>query len=246
MKLSIALIAITFALPALARDILLRDYNYNVTDISTRGLTKERLFEQMERSFLKLNSSICSNRALVWAFNFERYFSINTAKLFLFYTDKTGEAGDKTWWYHVTPLVNENGELWALDAGFPSFVRTPLTPNAWLTKFAGSANCKEILPGEDDLIEKMFSKRRFPSVTRYGTYDCYYRITSAPYWTPSTVAQELLGRNRSGVPGQYTRDRILPDEVLQSCIEASTTPIGGFLSRPGKKCREYLGFPAEE
>lgn len=227
---------------AFAQDIYLNDYNYTVPDIARLGLTKERIFTSMERKFIKLGSSICSNRALIWAHNMKREQGVDSAKMFLFYSEKTGEAGDKVWWYHVTPLVNENGTLWALDAGFPSFVRKPLLPQEWLQKFAGSTNCKELKKGDDDLIEKMFTKRRFPSTTRHGTYDCYYRITSAPYWTPSTVAQNLLGVNRDGQAGNYDRSEIKESELMQACTEASTSSVGGIFSNAKKKCSEYLGI----
>lgn len=225
-----------------AQDISLNDYNYTVTDVARRGLTKETIFQGMDRSFIKLGSSICSNRALIWAHNMEREYHINTAKLFLFYTEKIGEAGDKRWWYHVTPMVNENGELWTVDAGFPHFVNRPMSIPDWLHKFAGSSNCKELQIGDDDLIENAFAMHQFPNVSRHGNFDCYYRITSAPYWTPSTVAQQMLGRNSRGVPGSYERDNIKPGELLQACMEASTTPIGGFFNNPRKKCLQYLGL----
>ena len=138
--------------------------------------------------------------------------------------------------------MNENGTLWTVDAGFPSFVKKPMLPKDWLQKFAGSTNCKEILKGEDDLVEQMFSKRRFSSVSRHGVYDCYYRITSAPFWTPSTVAQDLLGRNRAGEIGDYSRDSIIFEELMQSCTEASTTPFSGFFTNKRKKCLEYFGI----
>ena len=244
MKLTAALFATLLVTGVVfAQDITLRDYNYTVTDVARRGLTKERLFQGMDRTFLKIGDSICSNRALVWAYNFERQYRIDTAKLFLFYTDKTGEAGDKTWWYHVTPLVNENGQLWALDAGFPGSVRRPLTIREWLTRFAGSTNCKELTLETDDLTELIFNKRRFPSTTRHGSYDCYYRVTSAPFWTPNTVAQNMLGRNRDGRPGTYLRDEIKEGELLQACKEASTTQLGGLFVNKEKRCREYLGLP---
>lgn len=245
MKTLIGSLTLLFSTQLLAQDLYLSNYNFTVPDIARRGLTKETMFSSMERTFLKLNSSICSNRALVWAHNFKRQYGVDTAKLFLFYSDKTGEVGDKKWWYHVTPLVNERGTLYALDAGFPGFVKTPLLPEQWLQKFVGSTNCKEIRNEDEDLIALMFTQSRFPSTTRYGTYDCYYRITSGPYWTPNTVAQNLLQRDRRGRPISFYRDSIVQSELLQSCKEASTTPVGGIFSNSDKKCREYLGLPLD-
>jgi hypothetical protein len=242
MKLSFLVFCALISSSAFAQDILLDDFNYTVPDIARRGLTKETVFKSMERNFIKLGSSICSNRALIWAHDMKRNYGIDSAKLFLFYSDKTGEAGDKVWWYHVTPMVNEKGTLWTVDAGFPSFVRTPLLKNDWFKKFAGSTNCKELKKGDDALIEKMFTKRRFPSTTPAGTYDCYYTIVPAPYWTPSTVAQGLLERNRDGEPGNYERTAILSGELMQACKEASTGALGGIFGGAEKKCLEYLGL----
>lgn len=242
MKLQFLLMATLAFGQAFAQDIHLADYNYTVSDIARRGLTKERIFEGMDRRFIKIGSSICSNRALVWAHNMKRQYNIDSAKIFLFYTEKTGEASDKTWWYHVAPMVNENGSLWVVDAGFPRFVRRPLTKEDWLKKFVSSNNCKEITSADEDLIEKMFSKRRFPSTTGHGVYDCYYRVVAAPYWTPSSVAQNALGRNRDGEPVNFVRDSINNGELMQACMEASTTSLGGVFSRPERKCREYLGI----
>ena len=242
MKLLTLVLIFTMSVAAFANDIQLRDYNYTVSDIAQRGLTKERIFQGLNRDFLKLGSSICSNRALIWAYDMQRQYRIGTAKIFLFYTEKTGEASDKTWWYHVAPLVNEGGELWVVDGGFPRFVRQPMLPMDWLNKFVGSNNCKEIRTGEEDLIERMFKKQTFPENTRYGNYDCYYHIAAAPLWTPSTVAQHLLQRDRSGNPINFYRQQILTGELMQACVEASTTPIGGIFSKPKKKCREYLGI----
>lgn len=225
-----------------AQDLYLSDYNHTVTDIARTGLTKEGIYSSMERKFIKLGSSICSNRALIWAYDFERKHQINTAKMFLFYSEKTGEAGKKVWWYHVTPLVNENGVLWALDAGFPSMFNQPLQPKEWLIKFAGTSNCKEIKNSDTDLIETIFTERRFPSVTRHGTFDCYYRITSDSYWTPEAVAQNLLQRDRRGRFMNYSRESIQVDELMQACMEASSTPIGGIFNDQKNKCREYLGI----
>ncbi len=242
MKLLLSFIILIASSTAFSQDLYLNEYNYTVSDIARKGISKEEIFQSMERNFIKLGSSICSNRALVWAYDMKRNYQINTAKMFLFYSDKTGTAGLKVWWYHVTPLVNENGKLWALDAGFPSFVNKPLIPTEWLQKFAGSANCKEIKNTDVDLIETIFTQRRFPSVTRHGTYDCYYRITSDPYWTPEAVAQNLLQRDSRGQSTNFSRESIQINELMQACVEASSTPVGGIFTNKKKKCREYLGI----
>ena len=230
------------SLSASAQDLYLNDYNYTLTDVARKGLTKEQIFKSMERNFVKLGSSICSNRAHVWAWDFEREFQITSAKIFLFYSEKTGESGRKEWWYHVAPMINEAGELWVVDAGFPSTVRSPLTKEQWFQRFVSSTNCKELTNDDTDLVEYIFTQRRFPNRTRAGAFDCYYRITSAPYWVPRTVAQEILGRDSSGRSGNFERSKIQTGELMQACVEASTTPIGGIFTNRRKRCLEYLGL----
>lgn len=193
MKSMLVTLALSLTTSAFAQNLSLPDYkNYELTDIAAKGLKKEALFSKMNRDLMKLGASICSNRALVWTFDFKRFHNIDTGKIFLFYTKKTGEVGQKTWWYHVAPIINENGVIYAMDAGFPGDIRGPLAPKDWLKRFTGSTNCKEIKASETDLVERMFDGYTFPETTSYGKYDCYYKYTPAGYWTPSSVAMGLL------------------------------------------------------
>ncbi len=242
MKTSFALLLVLFSFTAFAQDIYLPDYHYTVTDVARRGLSKEQVFAGLNRSFLRLDNSICSNRALVWAHDMKHRMNLDTAKIFLFYTEKTGEASDKTWWYHVAPMVNENGQLWVVDAGFRRFVPRPMTAREWLKKFAGSENCKELTTDDEDLVERMFRASRFPSRTRHGTFDCYYRIASAPFWTPSTVARHMLGRDRDGRVGDFSRSQIHTGELMTACMEATTTPLNRAFSNARRRCLSYLGL----
>jgi hypothetical protein len=239
-------IALAFALitsSVYAQEISLPDYNnWKLTDIATKGYKKEALFSKMNRSLIKVGASICSNRALVWAYDFKRNQNIDAGKLFLFYTKKTGEIGSKTWWYHVTPVINENGAIFAMDAGFPSSIKTPLTPTDWLHKFTGSTACKEIKANETDLIERMFAGYVFPQSTTHGTYDCYYAITPGGFWTPATVAMGLLGKDETGKPVSHVRDDIDSEEVYAACVEAVTSSVGRVFGGGKKKCKDYLGL----
>lgn len=237
----ILFVAIIFPLHLVhAQDLTLKDNNFDVTDISRLGITKEDIFKSLNTTFIKTGSSICSNRALVWAYDIKKQFTINSAKIFLFYTKKTGEVGRKTWWYHVAPVVNENNSFWVIDRGFPSFINSPLKPIDWLYKFAGSRNCKEIKVGEDDLITRMFVPQTFPDNTSHGTYDCYYRIMPERYWTPSSVAKNMLKKDHDGRIISYEQNEIDEDELLLACEEASTTKIGRVFTDPKKNCEEYL------
>lgn len=237
MKALFTLLISSMSLGAAAHS--LPDYNYELTDIAQKNLTKEKLFSEMDRDFIKVGQSICSNRAHMWGYDFKRQHDLDTGKIFLFYTKKTGEVGRKTWWYHVAPVLNENNNLFVMDAGF-SAIKKPLSTQDWLHSFVGSHNCKEIKAGENELIERMFSGSVFPETTSYGTYDCYYKITPAGYWTPASVASNLLGRDYAGNPTRYVRDEIDTDEVYAACTEAVTSPIGRMFGAGKKKCRKYL------
>lgn len=243
MKIAFSFLLLGLSAGLQAQNISLPEYgNWQVTDVASKRLTKESLYSRMDTRFVKTKSSICSNRALVWVYDFKRFFGVDAAKIFLFYTPKNGEVGRKTWWYHVSPMINENGQLWVMDAGFPKFIDTPLSKEEWLTKFVGSSNCKEIKAGENELIERMFIGRVYPQTTRYGTYDCYYRITPAGYWTPASIAQNLLGVDEAGLPIHHVRDEIDHGELMQACTEASSGVFGRVLGDPKGNCRKYLGI----
>ena len=243
MKSILVTLALGLTTSAFAQNLPLPDYkNYELTDIAAKGLKKETLFSKMNRDLMKLGASICSNRALVWTYDFKRFNNIDSGKIFLFYTKKTGDVGQKTWWYHVAPIVNENGVIYTLDAGFPGDIRGPLAPKDWLKRFTGSTNCKEIKASETDLVERIFDGYTFPETTSYGKYDCYYKYTPAGYWTPSSVAKGLLGVDEEGKPVQYSREEFDTDEVFYACVEAATGPVGRALGGGKKRCEKYLNI----
>lgn len=240
-KIAFVIFSLFASTVALGQAITLKDYNWKVTDIADKGLTKELLFNEMDRKFVRLRQSICSNRAHLWVSDFEHKYELSSTKVFLFYTKKEDDRRAlRTWWYHVAPAVNENGRLWVMDAGFPVSIKTPLLVKDWLFGFAESKNCKEILAHETDLIELIFSERAFPKTTRHGEYDCYYRIVPHTFWTPNIVAENLLGKDSNGNPVRTERPEIDKSELYQACIEATTSNIGWALGSSKKKCREYV------
>ncbi len=239
MKL-VPLFAFLFSVSAGAQSIPLPDYKFSVTDIAAKGLSKESLFSRMNRSSIDVGGSICSNRALMWANDFKRQNGLNTAKIFLFFTSKNGRSANKTWWYHVSPMVNEKGTFWVMDAGFPAMISEPLSIADWLVEFVGSNKCKEIEATETELIERMFVPVVFPQRTSYGTFDCYYRITPGGNWTPASVAKQLLGKDEDGRPVRYERNDIDPDELYSACLETTTSGFGRMFGGGKKKCKNYV------
>ena len=243
MKVFVMMLAMGVVSSANAQDVVLADFNnWKMTDVSLKGYKKEDLFSKMNRKIVRPGASICSNRALVWAYDFKRNQNIDAGKLFLFYTKESGDLGRITWWYHVAPVINENGVIFAMDAGFPSMIKAPMTTAEWLKKFAGTSNCKEIKANETDLIEKMFDGYVYPETTAYGRFDCYYTITPGGYWTPSSVAKGLLGVDENRTPVSHVRDDVDREEVSAACVEAATSSIGRVFGGGKKKCEEYLGF----
>jgi len=241
-KSLLALALFTTTTVSSAQDVPLPDYKWSTEDISAKGLTKEALFKSMNRNLIKLGNSICSNRALLWLHDFKRTYDVDGSKLFLFYTGKTGDSGAKTWWYHVTPLIVEKGLEYTMDAGFSADIKSPLLINDWVKKFTGSTNCKEIKANETDLVDLMFRNRVFPETTKYGKFDCYYKKVPAGYWTPSSVARNLLGVTSTGTPTTFERPEIDLEDVFAACKEAVTGPIGHALGSGTKRCKKYLGL----
>jgi hypothetical protein len=177
----------------------------------------------------------------LWANNFKKEHNLDTGKIFLFFTTKKEEGSlRKEWWYHVSPVVNENGNIFTMDAGFSGFITKPLTVSEWLVKFAQTSNCKEINASETDLVELIFNQAVFPKNTAYGFNTCYYKIVPHTLWTPDIVAQNLLGRDSDGRPSRVERHEIKSDELMQACMEATTGKLGWALGNGKKKCEEYV------
>lgn len=245
MKKFFSLALLAMAGSAFAQNYKIPDFNFELTDISSKNLTQGELFEGMDRTLIKRGASICSNRAHVWAYDFKRNNDLDTGKIFLYYTAKTGNLGDIVWWYHVAPVVADKGVPVVMDAGF-SNVYGPMSPKSWLERFTKSTNCKEMKASETDLIERIFKARTFPETTSYGTYDCYYKIVPGTLWTPSHMAKAILGRDATGTPIQFSRNEINVNEVYTACVEAVTTGFGRFLGSGKKRCAKYLGLLPQE
>jgi hypothetical protein len=238
--MKIILASLIFASSVFSSSPTLPDHDWSLNDIMDQGISKIDLFKNMNRSLVRVNDSICSNRAHLWAHDFKRKNGLDTAKVFLFFTRRNGTFNGLTWWYHVAPVINEDGVLWAMDAGFPKRVKGPLELKAWLKEFSREENCKEIRIGENELIERIFKEQTFPETTEYGSYGCYYALAPQGYWTPGQLAMNLSGHDGSGSPVNFSRQEIVESDLWQACLEVSTTPIGWALGSGHKKCLNYL------
>lgn len=237
MRLILSMALAFMAITANAKDMKLSQFDWTMTDIASKGLNKDDLFESMDTNFIKAKKSICSNRALMWAQDFKQKNGLDTGKIFLFYTKKKSKIGSKTWWYHVTPIVNENNKVWVMDPGFPGFIDGPLSISDWADTFVDSKNCKEIKRTDADLIERMFSMQVFPQRTGHGFYDCYYMLTPHTIWTPESLGMSLTGADGDGVPVNFSRPTIDADEYYQACVEATTSKFGFAMGGNKDKCK---------
>ncbi|HXH76838.1 MAG TPA: protein-glutamine glutaminase family protein [Bacteriovoracaceae bacterium] len=237
MKILFSMALAFLAFGANAQDMKLKDYDWTLTDIARKGYNKDDLFENMDTKFVRPKSSICSNRAHMWAQDFKARNGLDTGKIFLFYTKKKSSVGSKTWWYHVAPIVNENQKLWVMDPGFPGFVDEALSITDWAKTFTDSTNCKEIRATDTDLIERMFITQVFPQYTSHGYHECYYMVAPHTIWTPESLAMSLSGKNDKGEPVHFSRPRIDKDEYYQACVEATTSKIGFAFGGKKDKCK---------
>ena len=240
MKLFSFFILLMVSFSAVSQEILLNDYNWFLTDIIQNNLSKEKIFQEMDRSFIKTDSAICSNSAHMWVNDFKKKHDIQSGKIFVFFTKKNSDDGLKTWWYHASPLINENGAIWVLDAGYPYSIKGPLSLEGWFSFFAKTTSCKEINFGEIELIEFMFKGQVFPQTTKFGKYECYYKITPYTIWTPTSLAESLLGKDENGRSVKVDWQEINKSELYQACLESTTTKLTYHLNSSKYRCRKYI------
>lgn len=237
-------VALLLPLTALAQDIFLPDYNTHLTDVKAVGSSKERVFRQLDRNLVDVYESVCSNRAHLWTYQLAREKQITAGKIFVFYTDRSGMARTENWWYHVAPVISSEGQLWVVDGGLPGVVDSALKPDAWFKKIVNYKDCRELTTADEDLIPNMFTMTRMPKQSLAGISDCYYRVTSGPYWTPRTIALNMLQRDQDGVAVNFSREDYVENELMAACLEVSTRGTEPGNAKKEKRCRKFLGLPA--
>jgi hypothetical protein len=224
-----------------SQTIELPTFNDELEDISKKGITSMEIFKKLDRDLVKLTSSVCANRALMWLYQMEKEMNVKGGKVFLFYTGKKeGDTGRKTWWYHVTPVVNEGGEIIAIDRGF-SNIKKPMPMNMWFKRFAGFKTCREIKAEDTDLLKRMFKRHTYPKTYKGENHNCYYIVAPRGYWIPTSVALNQLGTTSSGEPIHFVRDEIHIGDLKRACREAVTTKVGRVLGLGKKKCKKFIG-----
>ena len=234
------IILFIISFPASSQEILLNDYHWFLSDISQKNLTKEQVFQEMDRTFVKTESAICSNSAHMWVNDLKQKHDIQSGKIFVFFTKKNSEDGLKTWWYHASPIINEKETIWVLDAGYANSIKKPLSLEEWFSFFAKTKVCKEVTTSEPELIELMFKGQVFPQKTKFGNHDCYYKISPHTIWTPTSLAESLLGRDENGRPVNVKWEVINKSELFQACLESTTTKVTYHLNSSKYRCKKYI------
>lgn len=223
------------------------DFDYHLTDLSSKGLRKEDLFAKMERSMLDLERSICANRAHLWAYDFFREHNINTGKIFIFFGSSIWTDKDKHgYMYHVAPYILENGKEFVMEAGYPSEVKRPLTVNEWIENETydrvSARDCLEINSNDTDLTEYFYERINLPEKRSGGKTGarCYIRKVPGHYWFPTSIALHDLRKDEEGNSIDFDPKTFDKNDVLEACIEAASTKLGRLFGGGKAKCKAHL------
>lgn len=157
------------------------------------------IFSRMRRNYQY--ESQCYNRAHIWAYEEFNRSSLNSMKLFLFFTNRYIRNYRYDWWFHVSPmaLVNEEGASVerVLDRRYTS---GPMYVNSWTNIF-------------------IYSRRKCPVVQKYNDYrnnqekeDCYLIPVSMYFWQP----RDIVARDNNG----YEKKSFIRSEVDWAYWEA--------------------------
>lgn len=245
MKLFLAFLAAS-SFPVLGAGYL-QDFDYQLTDIATKGITKESLFSNAKTSFMDLEKSICANRAHVWGYDLFRFNKINAGKIFIFFGSSIWKKSDKHgYMYHVAPFIIENGNEYVLESSYPSELSGPLTVDEWIenetyNRVKGS-DCVEITAKDTDLTEYFYERHTLPEVRASGKQGarCYIRKVPGHYWFPTSIALHDLKKDENGKPVEYDPKTFDESDVLEACIETASSKIGRVFGGGKEKCKAYL------
>lgn len=250
MKLFMASVVLCSVLPAHSAGYL-KDFDYQLTDIASKGLSKEALFDRTETSFMDLEKSICANRAHVWGYDLFRYNKINTGKIFIFFGASIWKKSDKHgYMYHVAPYIIENGTEYVMESSYPSELKAPVTVEEWIesetyNRVKGS-DCLEITAADTDLTEYFYERHTLPEKRANGKPGarCYIRKVPGHYWFPTSIALHDLKKDEEGKAVEYNPQKFEVEDVMEACMETATSKLGRFFggAKAKEKCKAHLKF----
>lgn len=245
MKIFSASVLLMSALPALSAGFI-KDFNYQVSDVATLGMSKEVLFEKMERKMLNLETSICANRAHLWAYDFLRMGNIKTGKIFIFFGSSIWTDKDKHgYMYHVAPYIVENGNEYVMEASYND-ISKPMTVEEWIenetySRVKGS-DCVEITAADTDLTAFFYERKTLPEKRESGKQGarCYIRKVPGYYWFPASIAYHDLKKTLEGAKIDFDPKDFDKDDVKAACAEAASTKFGRLFGGGKDKCATHL------
>jgi hypothetical protein len=227
----------------------IKDFDYQLTDIASKGLRKETLFSTTETSFMDLEKSICANRAHVWGYDLSRFNKINTGKIFFFFGASIWNKDDKHgYMYHVAPYIIENGTEYVMEASYPSELKAPVTVEEWMENETynriKATDCLEITAADTDLTEYFYARQNLPEkrgADKQGAR-CYFRKVPGHYWFPTSIAIHDLKKDEDGKKVEFDPKAFDLDDVLEACIETASGKIGRFFGGGKAKCKTHLNL----
>jgi hypothetical protein len=223
------------------------DFNYQVSDLATMGLSRQTLFEKMERKMLDLENSICANRAHMWAYDLSKY-NIQTGKIFLFFGSSIWTDDKHGYMYHVAPYIVDNGVEYMMEASYGD-LSEPLKIKEWVENETygrvTAADCIELTAEDTDMTEYFYERINLPEKKRPSgkpAARCYYRRVPGYYWFPASIAYHDLKRDADGVKFEFDPKDFDKDDVVEACVEAASSKFGRFFGGGRLKCQAHLGI----
>lgn len=220
----------------------LKDYKYQVTDISTMKLNRKEMFNGMVKDWLDLEDSICANRAHLWGYDLTRFYGINTGKIFIFFGASIWRNDKKGWMYHVAPYIVDDGKEYVMEASYPENTE-PVTVEDWIegetyNRVKGS-DCVEITAQDTDLTAYFYERFNLPEYReRTGkTAPCYIRKVPGHFWYPAGIAYHDLKKDEKGREIEYNPTSFEVDDVMDACKEAASSKL--FNSKKGN-CKKHI------
>lgn len=118
----------------------LPEFNYQLSSVDMP--TAEAMMKSERRDTAL--SSICSNRANLWAHNMSEQYKVKVGKMFIILADNTSLK----WSYHVVPYTIVNGQEMVLDGGvgkilgheLGTFHKGPTDVATWSNHYSGGTN----------------------------------------------------------------------------------------------------------
>jgi len=212
---------------AFAGDVGIEGYNYFVTDVRSKGLTAQEIYDSMSTNWMDLEHSVCANRAHVWSYDLHRKYGINTGTIFIFFGAKVWENQKHSYWYHAGTYVVENGKELVMEQSYPSEVSRPLSVVDWMdNEMEGrvtAAGCIELKKDVDQDMTSLFYYQDFlPNERSNGklAFDCYYRKVPGFIPYPETVAELELGLDEYGKKTDNDLKDFDRDILVSACVDA--------------------------